>query len=299
MKKLLLLSSLFISGLLSAQAPYPYSQNFDGVTTSGSPATGALTPTGWTTGANSAFMVYGMENFAPHGQSPSNACTVEMNSTHTADTLITPSVGITANTKIGLSYRFVNKALYPSTGYQLTTGSPGDQINIDAQLGTAWTNVATINASTNPTATSAYTTYTYNCTSCGVLISTFGISSMKIRMDVAGATSATSDWYLDIDDFQVADVLTGIFANAPSTASLSVFPNPSHGSFSIALKNFQLGNQVEVTVYNFLGQKVKSITAESAVNNQINVNTAGLEQGMYLVEVKSGSEVAKTKVQID
>jgi len=294
MKKLLLLSSLFISGLLSAQT-YPYSENFDGVTTSGTPATGALTSTGWTTGVNSAFMVYGMENFAPHGQSPLNACTVEMNSTHTVDTLITPSVGITANTKVGLSYRFVNKSNYPQNGYQLVTG---DQINIDAQLGTAWTNVATINVTTNPTATSAYTTYTYNCSSCGVLIG-FGVSSIKIRMDVARATSASSDWYLDIDDFQVADVLTGIFANAPSTASLSVFPNPSHGSFSVALKNFQIGNQVDVTVYNFLGQKVKSITAESAVNNQINVNTAGLEKGMYLVEVKSSSEVAKTKVQID
>ena len=294
MKKLLLLSSLLVSGLLSAQAPYPYSQNFDAVTTSGSPAMGAL-PAGWAGGANTAFMVYGLENFAPHGQSPANACTVEMNSTHTADTLITPTVGITANTKIGLSYRFVNKAGYPATGYQLING---DQINIDAQLGTAWTNVAAINYTTNPTATNAYTTYTYNCTSCAAIIG-FGITSMKIRMDIARATSASSDWYLDIDDFQVADVLTGIFANAPSTASLSVFPNPSHGSFSVALKNFQANGQVEVTIYNFLGQKVKTITAEGAVNNQINVNTAGLEQGMYLVEVKSGSEVAKTKVQID
>jgi hypothetical protein len=291
MKKLLFLSSLLVSGLLSAQT-YPYSQNFDAVTTSGTPATGVL-PAGWS--ATSMFKVYGLENFAPHGQSPSNACTTEMSATHTQDTLTTPVVGITANTKVGLAYRFVNKAGYPSTGYQLTTG---DQVTIEAYLGTTWTSVATINATTNPTATSAYTTYTYNCTNCATIIG-FGITSMKIRMDVARATSATSDWYLDIDDFQVADVLTGIFTNAPSTASLSVFPNPSHGSFSVALKNFQVGNQVEVTVYNFLGQKVKTITAEGAVNNQINVNTVGLEKGMYLVEVKSGSEVAKTKVQID
>jgi hypothetical protein len=294
MKKLLFLSSLFISGVLSAQAPYPYSQNFDAVTTSGTPATGTL-PTGWTTSINTSFKVYGLENFAPHGQSPNNACTTEMNASHSLDTLITPVVGITANTKLGLAYRFVNKAGYPSTGYQLITG---DQIKIDAYLGTSWTNVATINVTTNPTATSAYTTYTYNCTNCATLIG-FGITSMKIRMDVARATSATSDWYLDVDNFQVADVLTGIFTNTSNPPSISVFPNPSHGNFSVSLKNYQPNNQVEVTVYNFLGQKVKTITAEGAVNNEINVNTTGLEKGMYLVEVKLGSEVAKTKVLID
>jgi hypothetical protein len=287
MKKLLLLSSLFISGLLSAQT-YPLVEHFDAVTTTGTPATGPL-PTGWTT--TSGFKVYGLENFAPHGQSPSNACTTEMSATHTKDTLYTPIIGpIDANTKVSISYRFVNKAGYPSNGYQLTAG---DQITIDVYLLGSWQPaVTTINYTTNPTATSSYTTFTYTSS----FFASLAGQNMQIRMDIA---RANGDWYLDIDDFQAADVLTGITTNAPSTASLSVFPNPSHGSFSVALKNFQANGQVEVTVYNFLGQKVKTITAEAAVNNQINVNTAGLEKGMYLVEVKSGSEVAKTKVQID
>jgi hypothetical protein len=288
MKKLLLLLSLLVSGLLSAQT-YPLHENFDAVTTSGTPATGNL-PTGWT--KTSGFAVYGMENLsASHGDSPLNACTTEMSATHTKDTLYTPMIGpITANTKVGLNYRFVNKAGYPANGYQLTVG---DQITVEAYALGSWNSLLTINSTTNPNALSTYTTYTYTSS----LISALAGQTIQLRMDIA---RANGDWYLDIDDFQVADVLgSGIATNAANTPSLSVFPNPSHGGFSLSLKNYQVSNQVEVAVYNLLGQKVKTVVAESAVNNQINVNTVGLEKGMYLVEVKSGSEVAKTKVQID
>jgi len=228
-----------------------------------------------------------------HGDSPLNACTTEMNSSHTKDTLITPMIGpITANTKIGLNYRFVNKVGYPSTGYQLITG---DQITVEAYALGSWHSLLTINTTTNPAPLNSYTTYTYTSS----LISAIAGQTIQLRMDIARATSATSDWYLDIDDFQVGDVLTGIFSNPSVSPSLAVFPNPSHGSFSVALKNYQANNQVEVTVFNFLGQKVKTVTSESAVDNQINVNTTGLEKGMYLVQVKSGNDVATTKVQID
>ncbi|HTA60960.1 MAG TPA: T9SS type A sorting domain-containing protein [Bacteroidia bacterium] len=293
MKKLLFLSSLLISGLLSAQATYPLNENFDAAPTNGgTPSTGAV-PTNWI--STGGFKVYGMENLsASHGQSPLNACSVEMSAANLQDTLYTPSITpINANTKISISYRFVNKAGYPSTGYQL---KGGDIVTIDANVGGAWQNaVATIDSLTNPTATSSYATYTYTSSNFATLVS-FGFTTIQIRIDVA---RHAGDWYLDIDDFQVADVLTGISYNISNPPSLLVYPNPSHDNFSVWLKNYQPNNQVEVTVYNFLGQKVKAITTQGAVNNQISVNTAGLEKGMYLVEVKSGSEVAKTKVQID
>ena len=290
MKKLVFISSLFISGLLSAQT-YPLSQNFDAVTTSGSPATGAL-PTGWTT--TSGFKVYGAENLHPHGASPSNACTTEMSATHTKDTLYTPPIGpITASTKVSIAYRFVNKANYPATGYQLTAS---DKVVIDAKIAGTWqNNIATIDISTNPTPLTSYSTFTYNCTSCSSLVG-IGQTTIQLRIDVA---RSAGDWYLDIDDFQAADVLTGITANAANAPALSVFPNPNNGNFTVLLKNYQANKMVEVSIYNYLGQKVKTVTAEGNVNNQISVNTLGLEKGMYMVEVKSGSEVAKTKIQID
>ncbi len=287
MKKLLFISSLFISGLLSAQV-YPLNESFEGVSTTGSPATGAL-PSGWTT--TSGFKVYGLENFQPHGYSIPNACSTEMSASHAQDTLLTPLIGpITANTKVSLSYRFVNKAGYPSTG---TTLAAGDKVTIDANIGGTWQNaVATIDNTTNPSPLSTYTTYTYT----NIAFSFLAGQNIQLRIDVA---RANGDWYLDIDNFIVADNITGIEANAVNVASLSVYPNPSKGNIIVSLKNYQANNPIEVNVYNFIGQKVKTISAEGAVNSQININTLGLEKGMYVIEVKSGSEVAKTKIQID
>src|SRR5437879_1977894 len=109
MKKLLLLVSVLTLSLQNAKAQYPLSEGFDGVATSGSPQTGPL-PTGWMGGTGTQFMVYGLENLQPHGWSIPNACSVEMSASHGVDTLVTPSIGpITANTKLSLSYRFVDK----------------------------------------------------------------------------------------------------------------------------------------------------------------------------------------------
>ncbi|MGZ3861590.1 MAG: T9SS type A sorting domain-containing protein [Bacteroidia bacterium] len=292
MKKLILSISMLVGGLLNAQT-YPLIENFDGVATSGSPATGAL-PSGWTAGVGSTFKVYGLENLAPHGQSPSNACAVEMTSTHTTDTLFTPDIGpITANLKVSISYRFMNKSGYPATGYQLVTG---DKVTIDAYLGNSWTTLLTLDATTNPTPLSSYTTYTYNCTSCNLLIFG-GITTIKVRMVVDGA--GTGDWYLDVDDFKVADNIVGIENHESNPIGLSTYPNPAHNNFTVSLKNYTGTNPVELKLFNNMGQLVKTVDTKNVLNNQFNINTTDLARGMYIVEVKSGNEVSKTKVVIE
>jgi type IX secretion system substrate protein len=293
MKKILFMASVLVSGMLNAQT-YPLNQDFDAITTSGTPATNSVLPTGWTTGAHSNFMVYGLENSQPHGLSVPNACSVEMNSSHTADTLITPLIGpVSGSTEISISYRFVNKASYPATGYQLVTN---DQVTIDAYEAGSWhPALATINTTTNPAPLTTWTTYTYACSACALIAG----SNIQLRIDVARATSATSDWYLDIDNFIVGNSITGIKYNAFNTPALLVYPNPSNGNFTVWLKNYQANNSVEVNIYNFLGQKVKTVSAEGAINNQVNISSLGLEKGMYLVEVKSGIEEANSKIQIE
>ena len=284
MKKLLFVSSILMGSLLLNAQTYPFSENFNAVVTSGSPATGPL-PTGWTTTSN--FMVY-----ANHGTFNSNACSAELNNAHPKDTLVTPLIGpVSANTKIYLQYRFVNAALYPSTGATL---GAGDQVTIDAYAFGMWNaNIATV---PNPSvATTSFTTYTYACSLCGSLPAG---TSVQLRLDIARAT-ANADWFIDIDNIQVADNVAGIQYNALNPPALLVYPNPSTGNFTVWLKNYQANNSVEVSVYNYIGQKVKTVTAQGAVNNQIQVNSLGLEKGMYLVEVKSGDEIAKSKIQIE
>lgn len=293
MKKLILLGSLLMASLLNAQT-YPLYQNFDAVTTSGTPATGSL-PSGWTTGANSTFKVYGVENLQPHGMSPNNSCAVEMNSTHVADTLITPLIGtITPNLKVAISYRFVDKTSYPTTGHTLKTG---DKVKVDAKLGTAWTTLLTIDSVSNPTPLSSYTTYTYDCTNCNVLISLGGVTTIYVRMIVA---RGNGDWYLDIDEFKVADDLSiGIQNHELNPMGLVAYPNPATTNFTVWLKNYSGTNPVELKLYNHMGQLVKTINTKNVLNNKFDVNTSDLAKGIYVVEVKSGNEVSKTKVIVE
>jgi hypothetical protein len=293
MKKLLLLASVLTIGLQSAKAQYPLQEGFDGVSTTGSPQTGPL-PAGWTTGAGSTFMVYGLENLQAHGWSVPNACSVEMSATHTKDTLVTPTINpITANTKLSIDYRFVDKTNYPSTG---TTLGTGDKVLIDAYLGGSWQNaIATIDNTTHTTAMNTYTTYTYNCTSCGTLVG-LGLTSIKIRMDVE---RANGNWYLDIDNFIVADVITGISYNAFNTPSLAVAPNPASDNFWIWIRDYKGTEPVQVRMFNQMGQLVKQTMASPQYINQVNVDTKDLARGVYMVEVSHKDGVSSTKVVIE
>lgn len=293
MKKLLLFGTVLVMSL-SAKAQYPLQEGFDGVTTSGSPATGPL-PSGWSTGVGGKFKVYGTENLQPHGWSIPNACSVEMSATNPADTLITPTISpITANTKLSIAYRFVDKLNYPSTG---TTLGAGDMVKIDAYLGTGWQNgIATIDNTTNPVPMNSYTTYTYNCTVCATLVG-FGMTSIQIRMDVA---RANGDWYLDVDNFIVADNITGIQYNGTNPPAIAVSPNPSKDNFWIWVKNYQGNPAITVKMYNNMGQLVKTVTTSDAqFINQYNIDVKDLARGMYTVEVNVKNEVSKTKIILE
>lgn len=282
MKKLILSSAILVSGLLHAQTPL-LSENFDEITTSGTPAVGPL-PAGWIPA-----LVTGFKTYAVHGTFGSNACSSEMSSTHTIDTLYTPTItGVTGTTKISLQYRFVNAAFYPSTGATLGTG---DQVTIDAYIPvtSSWSN--NLITLPNPAALNTFTTYTYACTMCGAIG-----GSVKLRLDIA---RGTGDWFIDIDNIIVGDNIAGINEFQTQNEELKIYPNPSNGNFTVWLKNYQANNPVEVTVYNFLGQKVKTVKSEGAVNNQVDVSSLGLEKGMYLIEVKSGTGVANSKIQIE
>ncbi len=296
MKKFLLLVSVITLSLQNAQAQYPLQEGFDGVTTSGSPQTGPL-PSGWTTGTNSQFMVYGLENLQPHGWSIPNACSVEMSASHAFDTLVTPTINpITANTKLSIDYRFVDKTNFPNNGTALGTG---DVVKVDAYLGTSWNNaIATIDMSTHPVAMNTFTTYTYVCTVCPTLVG-FGLTSIKIRMDVE---RANGNWYLDVDNFIVADVITGIQYNGSNPPAVAVSPNPSHGSFWIWVKDYQNKGNAPVTVkmFNGMGQLVKTVTTSDVQYiNQFNIHAEGLARGMYTIEVSCKNEVSKSKIILE
>jgi hypothetical protein len=291
MKKILFISTLLISSLLSAQTPnMPFSQNFDTTT----PGT---IPAGWTT---YSFTVMGNN----HGVGGTQAISTEMNSTHTVDSVTTPPIGPLASTSIiSLQYRIAENSggIYPQ---QTATLVAGDQIVVKAYCTTppyssfGWVTATTINTASSPPLASGLSFSTFSYSTSSLPVSLTG-DYVQLRIVVTRGSTSTSDYFLDIDNFTVGNSVAGIFTNASNPTSLSIYPNPSNGNFTVWLKNYQANNPVEVNVYNFLGQKVKTVTEQGVVNNQINVNSLGLEKGMYLVEVKSGTEVSNSKIQIE
>ncbi len=275
MKKLILTVSILTSALLSAQT-YPYSESFDSMPT-GSAPTGT-----WYTPAN------GFQVLANHGTANTNGCSSEMKSTHNRDTLITPILGPTTSTTIfNLNYRIVDASLYPAIG---TTLGTGDTITIDAYAFGMWNNgVGQIFASSHTTA-NTFTSYTYTPGIGGI--------TAKLRIDVA---RSNGDWWIDIDDVYAKDAGStfGISYNASNPPALLALPNPSNGSFVVWIKNYTGKGEVNLKLYNHMGQLVKTITQGNILNNQFNVNTTDLAKGVYMVEVISGNEVSKTKVIVE
>lgn len=277
MKKLILIAAVLTSGLLSAQSVgYPFCENFDAMTS-------GQAPTG-------TWVADGFRVMAGHGQTPNNGCSVRMNSANPQDTLVMPLIGpLTASSVISLNYRFVDFALYPATG---TTLGTGDKITIDAYIFATWFNaVGTVDMTTNPTPMTTWTTFTYTNGAAAT-------QNLKLRLDI---DRANGDWYLDIDDVTIKDAGSafGVSYNPYNAPALVALPNPSNGSFVVWLKNYTGNGSVELKLFNHMGQLIKTITQSNILNNQFDVNTTDLAKGVYMVEVKSGNEISKTKVVVE
>ena len=78
------------------------------------------------------------------------------------------------------------------------------------------------------------------------------------------------------------------------TNSINVFPNPVRDQATLKF-DFGAPRQVEVNTYNLLGQRVftRNLQAEK---DQINLNFSYFPAGLYIVEVKAGSEQYTKKV---
>lgn len=74
---------------------------------------------------------------------------------------------------------------------------------------------------------------------------------------------------------------------------LSVFPNPSQGSFTITLPD--INNEAEVTLSNMLGEVVKTATTATL---QKSVSMNDIAAGNYVVKVTTGERTYRTKIVV-
>ncbi|MGP8215582.1 MAG: T9SS type A sorting domain-containing protein [Bacteroidia bacterium] len=91
-------------------------------------------------------------------------------------------------------------------------------------------------------------------------------------------------------------IFTSTLAVAPTSNFISICPNPGNGVFRLRIKNYELGINNSIVVYNVLGEKIYSIKnyhiAESS-NHQIDISSQ--PAGMYFVKVTTNTSTQVVK----
>jgi Ni,Fe-hydrogenase III large subunit len=88
----------------------------------------------------------------------------------------------------------------------------------------------------------------------------------------------------------VDSVTTGVHVNDVN-ASLSVYPNPSKGIFTIEAKN-KANGAMQAEVFNHLGERVYS----AMLNESGRIDLSDKPEGVYFVQVKSAAGVLTKKI---
>lgn len=124
----------------------------------------------------------------------------------------------------------------------------------------------------------------------GTLEPPFGFDSFQLTWTPGRKNIGT----LYFDDLQFAShVMVGVgeeLSGTPASYSLSQnFPNPFN-PVTVIRYALPMAGDVEVSVYNTLGQKVRSLVEgyKEAGNYQVSFDAADLPSGMYLYELRSG-----------
>lgn len=99
---------------------------------------------------------------------------------------------------------------------------------------------------------------------------------------IRAATYGRGIWESD-----VYSVTTGI-KTASIDQEISIYPNPNPGIFTVKLNEVVSNEQVELEVFNQLGEKVYTKQAKLE-NNQLQVNISSLPSGMYLLNFKAAN----------
>ena len=127
----------------------------------------------------------------------------------------------------------------------------------------------------------------------------FARAGCRFVANTEGCNNSTPS-FNKVDETQTASVASNeaLIANGKVETGVTVFPNPSTGTFAVRYSNNQKFTAT-VTVRNMLGQIVYLVAAREYQQQLLQqVNLTGKPKGIYLVEILSGNKRITTKVLI-
>ncbi len=115
-----------------------------------------------------------------------------------------------------------------------------------------------------------------------------------VRQSGDRASNPDSKYGYGIPDFSKAiEMLKMDESSVTKEELISVYPNPSHGSVSVALN---CGEQADFAVYDMMGRCLYNCICNELGNSVLENYLSGLEPGIYFVSVISGSESQTVKL---
>ncbi|HWB64089.1 MAG TPA: T9SS type A sorting domain-containing protein [Chitinophagales bacterium] len=91
-------------------------------------------------------------------------------------------------------------------------------------------------------------------------------------------------------------LVSGINSISNSGVEAKIYPNPSNGSFIMNISDNTI-TAAEVNIYDLTGRLAYS-AKQTANNGKLNVTANELTTGIYLVEVKSGNQLFRSKITV-
>jgi hypothetical protein len=211
------------------------------------------------------------------------------------DELYAPSMDLSASGFTAATLTF-NVAY---AGY--TSASPeNDQLEVlvSTNCGSTWSSV--YNKAGNNLKTANTTTSAFTPTASQWRTESINLNSYVGQANLLVKFKATSDYgnNLYIDDINLALGTVGI-NEAVVVTSLEIFPNPAIESTTIALNNEAAG-EVSIEVYDVVGKLVYSMpkTQMTKGMNKLEMNTASLNAGLYMVKVISGNKTITSQLTV-
>jgi hypothetical protein len=79
--------------------------------------------------------------------------------------------------------------------------------------------------------------------------------------------------------------------------NINIYPNPASNQVNINIKDNYLNENIEISLYNSLGLKVKDIS-NSGLNKSVSFSVSELPGGCYFVRINNGKAVISKPIII-
>ncbi len=127
------------------------------------------------------------------------------------------------------------------------------------------------------------------------LISTedyFGPTLAEVPLDILGVTRGLTDTFLGA--YEGPELLSVSDINQ---VAIALYPNPASNIVTVQLNNF-IGNEVEIGVYDQLGQMVLPNQSMNLETNEVKLSIESLSSGVYFVKIENNGSFTTKKLTV-